>query len=291
LKLPQLRFANITGGEPFLRDDIDDIISIVKKKASRVVISTNGYMSDRILSIMTKHKDVGVRVSIEGMPETNDALRGKKYCFDHSLQTLMGLKKTGLRDIGIAITVSDNNASDVSDLYKTARVYGFEFATAVVHNSYYFHIHNNRIVKQNEVVDAFACLIATLLRTNRPKNWYRAYFNVGLIQYVLGKPRLLPCGAGSDMFFLDPFGEIRPCNGMASDDQMNSMGNLRELSFAEIWNSPQAQKLRERVRTCPRNCWMIGTAAPAMKKSIVMPTIWVVRNKLRSLLHKHWVWP
>lgn len=288
-KLPQLRFANITGGEPFLRDDIADIITVVKKKSSRVVISTNGFLTDTIMSIMAKHKDVGVRVSIEGMPHTNDVLRGKKHCFDHSLRTLMELKKMGLRDIGVAITVSDSNASDMLDLYKTARVYGFEFATAVVHNSYYFHIHDNRITKERDVVDAFFNLITALLRTNRPKNWYRAYFNYGLINYVLGRPRLLPCGAGTDMFFLDPFGEIRPCNGMASDDRMNSMGNLKEKPFADIWNSLQAQKLRERVKTCPRNCWMIGTAAPAMKKNIVTPTIWVVRNKLRSILGKQWV--
>jgi len=91
------------------------------------------------------------------------------------------------------------------------------------------------------------------------------------------------------MFFLDPFGEIRPCNGMARDDKASSMGNLNEESFAHIWNSSQAQKLRERVKTCPRNCWMIGTAAPAMKRNIVTPTIWVVRNKMNSIWAKQWV--
>ena len=288
-KLPRLRFANITGGEPFLRDDISEIIAIVKKASSRVVISTNGFLTDTIVSTMVKHRDVGVRVSVEGMPHTNDVLRGKKHCFDHSLRTLMELKRMGLRDIGIAITVSDRNASDVLNLYRTASVYGFEFATAAVHNSYYFHIHDNRITKKQEVINALSHLITALLRTNRPKNWYRAYFNYGLINYVSGKPRLLPCRAGTDMFFLDPFGEIRPCNGMAHDDKASSMGNLNEESFAHIWNSSQAQKLRERVKTCPRNCWMIGTAAPAMKRNIVTPTIWVVRNKMNSIWAKQWV--
>ncbi len=37
-KLPRMRFTNITGGEPFLRDDIEEIIYILKKKAKRIVI-------------------------------------------------------------------------------------------------------------------------------------------------------------------------------------------------------------------------------------------------------------
>jgi MoaA/NifB/PqqE/SkfB family radical SAM enzyme len=41
-KLPALRFCNITGGEPFLRDDLPEIIAVLKKRARRIVISTNG---------------------------------------------------------------------------------------------------------------------------------------------------------------------------------------------------------------------------------------------------------
>ena len=41
--------------------------------------------------------------------------------------------------------------------------------------------------------------------------------------------------------------------------------------------------MREKVRTCPKNCWMIGTAAPVIKKYFATPTRWVLRNKLRSL--------
>jgi len=50
-KLPRLDFCNVTGGEPFLRDDILDIVDVIKKKSNRVVISTNGYLTDRILKV------------------------------------------------------------------------------------------------------------------------------------------------------------------------------------------------------------------------------------------------
>ena len=61
------------------------------------------------------------------------------------------------------------------------------------------------------------------------------------------------------------------------------MGNIRHASFTEIWNSEQAEHVRSLVRTCPKNCWMVGTASPVMKKYITHPAKWALKNKLRSL--------
>ncbi|WPL11542.1 hypothetical protein [Thiorhodovibrio litoralis] len=44
--------------------------------------------------------------------------------------------------------------------------------------------------------------------------------------------------------------------------------------------------MREKVATCPKYCWLVGTAAPVMKKFIKHPTQWVVKNKLKSVLGK-----
>ena len=63
------------------------------------------------------------------------------------------------------------------------------------------------------------------------------------------------------------------------------MGNIREFeTFEELWNSDQANHVRGLVRTCPKNCWMVGTAAPVMKKYIQHPVKWVAKNKIKSLL-------
>jgi hypothetical protein len=65
------------------------------------------------------------------------------------------------------------------------------------------------------------------------------------------------------------------------------MGNIRDVtSFDALWNSEQAEKVRRLVRTCPKNCWMVGTAAPVMKKYIKHPTTWVVKNKIKSVMGK-----
>jgi len=287
-KLPRLNFVNITGGEPMLREDIEDIVDVLTRRSKRAVISTNGYFTERIVDLARKYKNrkLGVRISIEGLPAANDELRGLRDGFDHGLRTLLELKRIGLKDIGFGITVSDRNARDMIELYQLAKAMKVEFATAVVHNSYYFHKWDNEVTQKSEVIECFEELINELLRTKRPKNWFRAYFNFGVVNYIKGKPRLLPCGAGEDMFFLDPWGEIRPCNGMDSDSLENSMGNLREKSFEEIWNSEKAGKIKEKVKACPKNCWMIGTASPAMKKNILKPSVWIIKNKSKIIAGK-----
>ncbi len=287
-RLPKLKFANVTGGEPTLREDFEEIITILFKKADRVVVSTNGYFTGKIVNAAKrfKGKNLGIRISIEGLPAANDELRGMKDGFDHGLRTLLELQRLGLKDVGFGITVSDRNAKDMIELYQLAKTMNVEFATAVVHNSYYFHKLDNMIVKQEEMIDCFEELIDELLKTEKVKNWFRAYFNYGLINYIKGNSRLLPCGAGKDMFFLDPFGAIRPCNGMDEASAENSMGNLYENDFEQIWNSQRAEKIKESVKNCPKNCWMIGTASPAIKENMFKVSMWVIKNKIKVIAGK-----
>lgn len=285
--LPDFKFVNITGGEPFVRRDLEDIVEVMFKKSPRIVISTSGWHTERIFKLAEKYPNIGIRVSIEGLSQKNDELRGRDGSFDRGLRVLMTLKEMGVKDIGYGCTVSNHNSADMLWLYKLSREMGMEFATAAFHNSYYFHKDDNEITNKDEVIGNFHKLIEELLKENSPKSWYRAFFNLGLINYIRGKPRMLPCEAGSANFFIDPYGEVYPCNGLEERYWKESMGNIRETAdFDTLWNSHQALRVRDLVRTCPKNCWMVGTAAPVMKKYIRHPTAWVVQNKLKSLLGK-----
>jgi MoaA/NifB/PqqE/SkfB family radical SAM enzyme len=278
-KLPGgLKFVNVTGGEPFLRKDLEDIVGVAMRKSKRVVISTNGYFTNRTVKLAERFPKIGVRISLEGLPKANDELRGIKDGFDHGLRTLVELKHMGLKDIGFGITVSDRNAKDMIELYKLAKGLNVEFATAITHNTYYFHKFDNVFHDPDMIADEFRKLIRELFKTKRLKNWYRAYFNHFLINKLYDGERPLPCEMGTDVFMLDPFGEIRPCNGLEI-----SMGNIRQKSFDEIWNSPEAKKAREAVANCKMNCWMIGSVSPAMKKAVLKPTRWILRYRGRYL--------
>ncbi len=285
--LPKFKFANITGGEPFVRRDLEDIIEVMYTKSDRIVISTSGWHTDKIHKLAERFPNIGIRVSIEGLSQKNDDLRGRDGSFDRGIKTLLGLKEMGIKDIGFGQTVSNKNSTDLIWLYKIAKEFGFEFATATFHNSFYFHKDDNIVTNKDEVIENFNGLIQELLKENSPKSWYRAWFNHGLIQYIKGERRMLPCEAGTANFFVEPYGDVYPCNGLEDKYWKESMGNIRDVSsFEELWFSEQAHKVRSLVKKCPKNCWMVGTAAPVMKKYIAKPTKWVVKNKIKSLLGK-----
>lgn len=281
--LPKLKFINLTGGEPFIREDLDTIVEECYNHTDRIVISTSGWFEDRVIELAKKFPNIGIRISIEGLSEKNDELRGHDGGFDKGLRTLLSLKKMGVKDIGFGCTVSNHNSKDMLSLYQLSLSMGMEFATAAFHNSYYFHKEDNLISNKEEVCNDFRQLIEWQLEENNPKSWFRAWFNMGLINYIEGGRRMLPCEAGSANFFIDPWGEVYPCNGMEDKFWKLSMGNIHQHSFNEIWESEQATIVREKVRNCPKNCWMVGTASPVMHKYIKYPLKWALQNKLRSI--------
>ena len=278
-KLPPMYFTNITGGEPFIRTDLKDIVRELYKKSDRIVISTNGFFTDRILELCKEFPQIGIRISIEGLEETNNKIRGLEDGFNRGYTTLKELVEMGMKDVGFGMTVQDANAKDLVALYNLSNELNMEFATASLHNSFYFVEAKNIIHDRPMVAKEFENLINELLKSKSPKKWFRAYFNHGLINYIYGQKRLLPCDMAFDTFFIDPYGDVMPCNG-TKDKEI--MGNLNEASsWEELWNSPQAESVRKKVRCCDRNCWMIGSVSPAMHKYIWVPALWVLRHKLK----------
>lgn len=283
-KLPKLNTVNITGGEPFVREDIEDIVKILFTKTNRIVFSTSGFYSDRIIQLAKKYPQLGFRISIEGLSCKNDELRGRSGGFDKGLSTLLELRRIGVKDIGFGITVSNNNSSDMLQLYELNRNLKMEFATASFHNSFYFHKYDNKVTNVDEVCNNFDELIQRLMKEWHPKSWFRAFFNLGLINYVKGGRRMLPCEAGTENFFIDPFGNVLPCNGMEENCWFDTMGNLHEAeNFNTIWNSEKAKTVRCKVANCPKSCWMIGSASPVMKKYITKVVPWVLKNKFKVM--------
>lgn len=282
-KLPKMYFTNITGGEPFIREDLPEIVRELYKKSDRIVISTNGFFTDRIIKLCEEFPNVGIRISIEGLEETNNKIRGLDDGFNRGYSTLKKLVEMKHPDVGFGMTVQDANAKDLVSLYDLSNELNMEFATASLHNSFYFVEAKNIIKDRIMVAKEFEKLINKLLESKSPKKWFRAYFNHGLINYIFGQKRLLPCDMAFDTFFIDPYGDVMPCNG-TKDKEI--MGNLNEQSWDELWNSEQANKVRNKVRHCDRQCWMIGSVSPAMHKYIWKPGFWVIKHKFLRLFRK-----
>ena len=283
-KLPKMYFTNITGGEPFIREDLPEIVRELYKKSDRIVISTNGFFTDRIIKLCEEFPNVGIRISIEGLEETNNKIRGLDDGFNKGYSTLKKLVEMKHPDVGFGMTVQDANAKDLVSLYDLSNELDMEFATASLHNSFYFVEAKNIIKDRMMVAKEFEDLVNKLLQSNSPKKWFRAYFNHGLINYIFGQKRLLPCDMAFDTFFIDPYGDVMPCNG-TKDKQV--MGNLNDCTWDELWNSEQAEKVRNVVRHCDRNCWMIGSVSPAMHKYIWKPAWWVIKHKFLRFYRKN----
>lgn len=282
-KLPEMYFTNITGGEPFIRDDLKDIVRELYKKSDRIVLSTNGFFTDKIVDLCKEFPQIGIRISIEGLEQTNNEIRGLEDGYNRGYTTLKKLVDMGMQDVGFGMTVQDRNAADLVPLYNISDELGMEFATASLHNSFYFVESHNIIKDRLMVAQNFEDLINRLLESNSPKKWFRAYFNHGLINYIFSQKRLLPCDMSFDTFFIDPYGDVMPCNGTK---EKHVMGNLNEQSWDELWNSEKAEKVRKFVRNCDRNCWMIGSVSPAMHKYIHKPMLWVIKHKFLRFFKK-----
>lgn len=286
-KLPAgLGRVNLTGGEPMLRDDIEEFVKVLSKKAQLIEISTNGYFTDRIINIAEKYpSNVMFRISVEGLPKLNDELRGLKNGFDHALRTLLELKKTKVKDFGFSIVICDKSAPDLIPVYQLCSQLGVEFGNSTMHNSWYFHKYDNALVDKKLAIDSEKRFIAALLDSQRSslrmkvKDWLRAYFNLNILKHLEDKGNVMTsCCAGRDLFFVDPYGNVLPCNGSA-DPWI--MGNLKEQSWDEIWTSSNAETIRKRVDGCDLNCAFIGTARFDMLRHPWKPLSWIMKNKVK----------
>ena len=166
-KLPKMYFTNITGGEPFIRTDLKDIVRELYKKSDRIVISTNGFFTDRIVDLCKEFPNIGIRISIEGLEQTNNEIRGLDDGYNKGYTTLKKLREMGMKDVGFGMTVQDKNAPDLVPLYKISNEMGMEFATASLHNSFYF-VEAKNIVNVEEITSfKSATIIGNLTKEDK----------------------------------------------------------------------------------------------------------------------------
>lgn len=279
-------YLNLTGGEPTLRADLEALVDLLHPKTRQLEISTNGLQADKLERILRKHPDVKIRISLEGIGERNNAIRGEKNGFERKMDTMKRLVAAGGCDLGFATTFQDDNCDQLLDLYRLCNSFGGEMATSALHNGYQFHKTDNEPYNRVRIARAVQPLIVEMLRSRRPKNWFRAYLNLGLMKKILGQPRLIPCTAGRDFAFVDPWGGVYACNVRPDLE----IGDLTSQTWEEIINGPRAVEARTKVARCTHNCWMVGSAKTAIRNKHfarlprLKPLAWVLVNKLRVAL-------
>lgn len=109
--IPALKGLLIGGGEPFLREDMAEIISafVSHCRVEVVQIPTNGFLTDRIVSQVREitqkhpHLNLSIQVSLDALGAQHDAMRGLKHCFQRAEETIATLKN--FRDKGMRLRI------------------------------------------------------------------------------------------------------------------------------------------------------------------------------------------
>lgn len=284
-RLPRgLRQVNLSGGEPFLRDDLAAIVRKIRKRCpkSRQIILTNGILTARISgqikSILKEEPRIGVRVSIDGLGSTHDSIRGVDGSYNKAIETIHILKKSGVKDLGLIMTLSNRNADDLEGVYELARREKIKFSFQTVHSSdFYYHKSNPPLSLSDNLKIRIKRIITNELESLSLNRLGKAYYYSELMRISEGGRRNYPCPAADGFFYLAPDGLIYPCFFMDT-----ALGNLKEHKFDDIWQGEEAKEARKKVSRCMHNCWLLCTAAAAIKNNPWPAVGWVFRNKLMN---------
>ncbi len=278
-----LRDVNISGGEPFLHKDIVAIVRTVRERLpkARIVISSNGFstklIETRITEILKYVPDVRVGISIDGMQEMHDKIRGIPNGFNKCMDTVDMLKRVGVKNIRLAFTITTVNVDHFSKVYDLARQKGVQFTCAFAQSSdFYFGAKQNYENPDPKLLkDGFRYVIARELKSMSPKRWVRAFFANGLYRFATTSTQPLSSRPGSDFFYLDPNGIIYP-----SVVHYYKMGDFKTTEFDTLWNSDEANSAREKVTSGAKQYWMICTARSAIRRHPLAVAQWFVKSKL-----------
>lgn len=285
-RLPgSLRDINISGGEPFLRNDLPQIVAVLRRTCprARLLISTNGFQpekSRRLLEeIVRIDPRVGLRVSIDGEGERHDQIRGVPGGFGRCVAVLESARRLGVKDLGIGVTVMERNLDQLGPLYDFSLDHGLEFSVTIATDSEIYFGENqsrHRPADTARMGRELSRLARREYRRTRPKCWFRAWFDKRLARYAVEGRRPMPCSAGRGFFYLDSLGTVYACH-----IRPLRMGNLREQGWRELWEGPDADRARADARGC-HDCWMVCTSKSELRRRLPRIAAQVVKEKARA---------
>lgn len=270
--LKNLRRVYISGGEPFLKNDFEAILRCIHSISPKVSlgIATNGLQPERIArTVKNVVEDVpinAISVSLDGMRDTNDALRGVGG-FDRAIKTIEKLSKLGDKyefSVGIGFTIGPENYKELIDVYKLSKRMNASFICRSVHISHYYSNTDQSYQFGDDAIEGITNMLRKIANDRGPvfsSRWltsklerklFSFYLN-GIETYIKDPSHMIvPCFFGTIGFMLDPYGCVFPCSIIE-----DPIGNIKESTLAEIWSSEEAKATRKKIEKgmCP-NCWM-----------------------------------
>lgn len=279
--MDDMLFFTPTGGEPFLRRDLGEIVEIFYRNnhAANVGIPTNGSLTSRVVETTRTMLescpglDLHIDVSIDGIGQDHDEIRRFPGLFDRAVRTYQELRLLEKHYPNFStcaeITVSEHNQDRLLELY--------DYLTHKVGVNTVFTLLERGAPKDPvsmDVVDIskYEELHAVLERDNKARmltGYYKMPFSDFLNAKRIVRPRIIaktvrerkfqiPCYAGSLGGAMFSEGQVLPCE--LHVDRV--IGNVRDYDydFRKLWNSPKAEEIRREIRDgkcfCTYECFL-----------------------------------
>lgn len=265
-----LRSIGFTGGEAFLRKDIVEILNAAHQELPRVDlgVQTNGLLPEmikgKIKEILKFYPNFKIAVSLDGLDDTHDQIRGVKGAYEKALTTIRYAKELGISGITCGMTLSVKNFDKIKEVARQVESLGCEFSCFLTEASDYFGNVDNAARLSKEQLSVIA---------KQLEDFRYHYFMDNLRLQIAGKKkRNLPCYSGYTSYVIDPYGGIFPCIL-----RQDSFGNIRDDDFKDIVNSNASWELRARLKKC--TCWCqceVSSSAVVAPFDVVR---WFLKNK------------
>lgn len=275
---PWIRWVNLTGGEPFLREDLVHVVEEVVAALPGLAVldfPTTGQRTDRILADVEKMTRLGVprffvSLSLEGPPELHDRLRGRAGAFENLCRTWAGLRALPGVKAYLGVTLSRENAESVDAAVAAVaeRVPGTGWDD--VHVNVYTrsaHYYANAGLAAEAEPAALADTVRRVLRLREasanPTDLLEAAYLRLLPEHLATGRSPIPCRSGSVSVFVAANGDVYPCTVYD-----RRLGNVLERPLAEILSDTEAAAARAVIAKdkCP-GCWSPCEAHPTILAS------------------------
>ena len=285
-KIGKLDVVRLSGGEPFLREDMFAVADAVVRASDPLVlhVTTNGSFPARVEHFATRMaaaygaRRLQVMVSLDGLAEEHDRNRGADVTFALALETVGRLRALGTavsvnhtvispRSLADAEALADQLAAIGVDVhavlaYADSAMYSIKLrgkkATSMTSGRYPLHPDLAGADVHGFVDRQLAALPAIHDRATRiGKRYYLRGLKERLDEATAATARGPRCVALRSHVRLLPDGGVPVC-------QFNTerVGNLLTQSFAEVWRSDAAGEARDWVDAC-RGCWAECEVVPS----------------------------
>lgn len=290
----------LSGGEPFLRDDILELCTlfIEQNNISILAIPTNGTCPERIIevseNILRKYPRITLSIafSLDGFQKTHDQMRAVPGVFVKAVMALNKLSelKNHYQNLELVVNtvISNKNINELEAfmdfIYKNFKIDYHDFE--LLRGDYKDRDFNLPDLKDIKRIHRSIIRNRNLYLRRDNIGWLEKFAVISFLSLVqkikelsLEKRRpLYRCTGGKNIGVIDANGDVRLC------ELLNPIGNLRKANyeFNTIWNSEPANKLRalikERECSCTHNCFIKLTASSYLRTLFYLVYYYLLTN-------------